>query len=208
MALLKGMPVAILVLLAAGEARSSSGWVDLQLYDQTVSCDVQTELCYEPGSDYILVPEDLKTSQVFISSNSSRYAPEGLYIYIEVWRPHGAVALVEVDVSTRGHGATLSYQEYKENTLVFRSGAATGTLEVPADLLNPAATVCPCRDGRLERLFIGPGPDKRLGTADDRRRRISRASYTERGVVRANHSFGANAPALDKHVTRDGEHGV
>jgi len=167
--------LALGLILAACDEEVSPGLVELVLFDQPVTCDAATDICLSAKGRQ--VPGELVRAGAYLSRQASQYGEGGLYLYFEIQRPGGAVALVEVDVPA-GHGVgSISdrphflYQEYLHGRLVFRSQKARGRVEVPVD------RGCACQDGRLELIFTDPGPDRKAGTGDDQERRLSRGLF-------------------------------
>lgn len=164
-----------LILAAGCDREENKGTIGLTLYDEPVICHEQLGRCLSPTQ--AAVPSESVTSQVYLSRAVSQYGLGGLYIYFELRRANGAVAVVELDVptSSRAGGsarepATL-YKEFKDGKRVFHSTQARGRMELPA------SGACPCQDGLLELVFTDPGPDKVVGTPDDAVRRLSKGAF-------------------------------
>jgi len=163
--------------LFAGCDNGSVGRVAVDVYDLPVDCDPDRDTCVSPDGD----PASALPSggRAFLGDQASRYAPAGLFLYFELQRPGGAIALVELDFPTGAGvggpsgGPFLSYREYAGDQLIFRSTRAAGRIEAAAQ-----DSGCDCQDGRFELVFTDPGPDGALDTADDRVRRLSRGRYS------------------------------
>jgi hypothetical protein len=150
------------------------GQIEMLVYDEPVVCDADVGSCTTAGGE-TAAPISSRT-EAFISSRASRYAP-GLYLYFDLPRPGGRFALVELDFPTSAgvsNGPRLTYREYEDSRLVFRSSRATGRIEAPA---AGSAAGCGCQDGRLELVFTDAGFDGALDTADDDVRRLSHARF-------------------------------
>lgn len=156
------------------EQPDSDGMARVRIYDQPVICN-ENAGCLSPIQTQ--VPAEDQTASAFVSRMTSRFGAGGLYLYFELRRTSGAVALVEVDVPTTnkaGAAATAPhylYREYKDGKKVFDSNSVRGKVEVPT------SPTCACQDGRLELEFVDHGPDGVKGTLDDRVRRLSRGYF-------------------------------
>jgi hypothetical protein len=174
MALLRtGRPLSLL--LAAGCGPGLDGTATVDLYDALVVCDPAAQTCATADGQG-LAPEKLQDT-AFMSRPMSQYGEaDGYYLYFEAQRPGGAIAVLEIDVPTNGHGAAAgaprtTYREVFAGTTVFQSSTATGRVVVPA------ADSCPCQDGLFELRFVDAGADGKLGTADDQERRLDRGHF-------------------------------
>lgn len=179
MALLSRLPPPVLtfcVLLASCDG-GGVGRVAVDVYDMPVVCDPDRDVCVSPDGD---AASPLPSGgRAFLGDQASRYAPAGVFLYFELQRPKGVVALVELDFPTGAGvggppgGPFLTYREYSGEQLVFRSARAAGRIEAAA-----LDSGCDCQDGRFELVFTDPGPDGALDTSDDRVRRLSRGHYS------------------------------
>jgi hypothetical protein len=143
------------------------------VHDVPMVCDAARGSC---GPDLEGATAQSSRTRAFVSSKASRYGTGGMYIYFDLPRPEGLVAVVELDFPTGNGvggpagGPWLSYREYRGEQLVFRSERATGRIEAPW-------AGCDCQDGRLELLFTDAGPDGALDTADDKVRWLGSARF-------------------------------
>ncbi len=156
------------------EQPDSKGMARVRIYDQPVICN-ENSGCL--SLTQTMAPSEDQTAGAFVSRMTSRFGAGGLYLYFELRRTSGAVALVELDVPTTSKaGASAAaphyvYLEYKDGKKVFDAHSVRGKVEVPA---SPS---CACQDGRLELEFVDHGPDGVKGTLDDRVRRLSRGYF-------------------------------
>lgn len=161
------------LLLGCEEPQSVRAVASFRLFDRPVRCDPASERC--ATADGVAAPfEEHGLVRAYISAEASRFAPDGYYLYMELQRPGGQWAIVELDLPFTGQldqPPVASYLEYQGAERVFQATRVQGQVELQGD------QSCPCQDGRLELLFSGPGADGELGTADDRVRRLSRAVF-------------------------------
>ena len=156
------------------EELETTARVGVRIYDEAVICN-ENAGCLSLIQNQ--VPSEDHNVAAYISRQASSFGPGGLYLYFEVRRTSGAVALVEMDVPTSNQAgpstrtATYVYREYKGNQKVFDADSVRGKIEAPS------SSTCPCQDGRLELQFTDHGPDGVLGTPDDRVRRLSRGYF-------------------------------
>ena len=149
--------------------------VAVRLYDEQVQCDAAAGECRAPDGSAAAF-EDHRVMGVR-SRAASQYGESGLYLYFQLPRPSGVMAVVELDVpaaagaSWSGLSPQIIYREYRGSRLVFDGATAWGVVEVPM------AASCSCQDGRLELMFRGEGPDGKPDTADDGWRRLSMGRF-------------------------------
>lgn len=124
--------------------------------------------------DGVAAPSEYHRVPIRLSRSRSRFAPAGLLLEATVRRPSGARGTLRLDLpdpsAAQGASPVVSYGEQDAGgRVLFQSTRAAGRIELSAD---PG---CPCQTGRLELLFVDPGPDGVLGGDDDRRRRLGSA---------------------------------
>ena len=152
----------------------TEGMIRVRIYDEAVICNVNAGCLSLTQTQ---VPSEEQYVSAYISRQASRFGAGGMYLYFEMRRSSGAVALVEMDVPTtnKAGGAAMAphyvYREYKGSKKVFDGTSVRGKVEAPS------SATCPCQDGRLELEFTDHGPDGVLGTTDDRVRRLSRGYF-------------------------------
>ena len=163
-------------LLCAGcEDHKGLQVLGLELYDTDVTCDLAADACSPAsatsGSEWM--PELLR-GKAHVSSGGGA---AGGYLFLQFTRPSGAVALLEAelpDVGQQGNGP-LTYREYLGGKLIFKAAKVSGRIEIPAAMWSGEGESCGL--GRAELHLSSPGPDGKLGTADDEVRGISRARF-------------------------------
>jgi hypothetical protein len=151
-----GASLLLLLLGGCAPSTSSAPGIELALGDDAAA-----------PSEYHRVP-------IRLSRSRSRFAPAGLLLEASVRRPSGARGKLVLDLpdpgAAQGASPVVSYGEQDAGgRVLFQSTRAAGRIELSAD---PG---CPCQTGRLELLFVDPGPDGALGGGDDRRRRLGSA---------------------------------
>lgn len=166
------------------------GRIELELFEGQVVCDPMFGTCARGEGD--AATAEALEAWAFLSTETSQFAPYGLYLYSEATREGGTRVELEVDMpvdpsridSPRIGGASAvraTYRERHEGVVVFEVdpaagwGRVHGKVELARDLMGE---YCPCPDGRLELVFVDPGPDEALDTSDDRHRRVSRAVFS------------------------------
>ena len=169
------LPAALLVSSVSCEELDTKGRVSLTLYDQAVICHQSTGLCL--SQTQTPVPAEEHRGSAYLSRVTSRYGPGGLYLYFEIRRASGAVAVMEIDAPATNQAGESNrlpsyvYKEYLQGKQLFSSTRARGKLELPK------SSSCRCQDGTMELEFIDSGPDRVLGTPDDLIRRISQGLF-------------------------------
>lgn len=150
------------------------GRIDLALYDQPVTCDPVTEICSMEGVAVEAVP---LRSWAFMSTETTRFAPDGFYLYSELARADGVEVELELDVPLYDDPSESSalYRERTNGEITFEARSAVGGVQLARDL---DGQVCECSDGRLELVFVDPGPDEVPETVDDLTRHLSRARFS------------------------------
>jgi hypothetical protein len=159
------------LVLGPAAGRAATGQIELDLFDSDVACNAAQNTCLAPTGPPA-VPESLR-STVYLSREASQHPGGGLYLFFEISRPGGALAMVELDVPLGGGVPRLSYSEYVDGVLTFVASSVTGRIALPGDVIDPAMPACTCSDGRLE-LRVAGG----LGGATDHVRRITRARFS------------------------------
>src|SRR5512136_1997220 len=88
----------VLLVLAAGfltmvgcSTEDVSGHLSCVLYDDEVSCDPQG--CVAPDGG-VVAEVAVEATQVVISSEASRYQPDGVYVYAEFAAPDSALGVL------------------------------------------------------------------------------------------------------------------
>jgi hypothetical protein len=150
------------------------GRIDLALYDQPVTCDPVTEVCSMDGHTMEALP---LRSWAFMSTETTRFAPDGFYLYSELARAGGVEAELEIDVPLYEDPSesTALYRERTNGEITFEATSAAGGVQLARDLSGAS---CECADGRLELVFVDPGPDEIPETSDDLTRHLSRARFS------------------------------
>lgn len=164
----------LVALLGAGcEEHKGLQVLGLELYDTDVSCDLAQDACSPAaatsGSEWM--PELLRGKAHVDSGGAAGY------LFLQFTRPSGAVAILEAelpDVGQQGNGP-LTYREYLGGKLTFKATKVSGRIEIPAAMWSGEGEACGL--GRAELRMSSPGPDGKLGTADDEVRGISRARF-------------------------------
>ena len=152
----------------------TEGMASMRIYDDAVICN-ENAGCLSLTQTQ--VPSEDQHASAYISRLPSRYGAGGMYVYIELRRTSGAVALLEMDIPTTNKaGASAAaphylYREFKDGRKVFHAHSVRGKIEAPT------SASCACQDGRLELEFTDHGADGVKGTLDDRVRRISRGYF-------------------------------
>ncbi len=150
-----------------------AGTYTLELYDQSVTCTTDSGRCRD-DSGAVATGEQL-AGAAWGSWLLSRHQPGGFYLYLELQRADGAVALLEMDVRpgpTDGVRPHVAYREVLHGQPVFVATRVQGVIELPP------GRDCKCQDGRFELRLTDAGPDGKLDSADDRVRHLSRAQYS------------------------------
>lgn len=199
---LAAMPLRVILIVSlclgasCGQEEATMGNIELELFDLPVRCDAARSSCIplnREGAARSGALSEALSGTVFVSPHDSQH-PDGVYIYIEARRPSGAVILVELDVSLdSARQSALTFREYVDKKLVFRSTRAAGQISIPALLAGRQTRSCGCDVGLLELRFSAPGEDGRFGTDDDETRRISQARFGKGPFCRA----GRTAPITD-----------
>jgi hypothetical protein len=143
-----------------------SGRLSCVLYEEQVECDSQG--CVAPDGG-VAVEVPVEATQVVISSEASRFQPDGVYVYAELAAPEAALGVLELDVPRRNAGVPYaSYEEWRGTEQVFHAARTAGTI-----------TVAPVGDqrGRFLLRLDDPGPDGVLGTDDDLTRVLASGEY-------------------------------
>ncbi len=157
---------ALLLLVALGAScngDSEVGTIEIDLFDAPVSCDEGADCLDEWGET---AAEEPLHGFAFVSTETSAYQPNGLYVYFEVARPDGAVGRGELDVPLRGDAEIqVSYEERTGDEVTFVAEEAVGIVEVPEEAYGES---CECLDGRLELV---------LRSAEGEERRLSRGRF-------------------------------
>jgi len=175
----RGLLLLLLLVATAGSGcaeQGSPGSYRFDLYDARVSCDPTADTCQRDGAP--AQPERVG-GDAFVSRTASRFAPYGLYLYLELRRRDGTLGHLELDaplLPTGNQQASLRYAETAADGELQQSVAVSGALELPG---SPA---CACQDGRFDLEFVLPGPDQQLGTDDDLIRRLTRGSFSRTGA--------------------------
>jgi hypothetical protein len=150
------------------------GRLDLALYDREVVCDPVTEVCSLDGAP---VEADSVRSWAFMSTETTRFAPEGFYLYSELHRTDGVEVELEIDLPLVDDPAEATglYRERTGGEVTFESTHLRGGVQLARDLEGDR---CECLDGRLELVFVDPGPDGVVETDDDAIRHLSRGRFS------------------------------
>lgn len=150
-----------------------AGVYSLELFDEPVRCSTDSGRCRNHDGD--AVQGEQLHGAAWGSWQLSRHQPGGFYLYLEMQRPAGAVALLEVDVRPGGDERArphVAYRELVQGEVVFVATRVQGVIEVPP------GRDCECQDGRLELRLTDAGPDGLLDTPDDGARHLSRGQYS------------------------------
>jgi hypothetical protein len=129
-------------LLGSCEGSESLGHADLWLSncDDRASCGEN-----QPGEHFAV--------QAYFEPSVSRYAPHGLYAYVELPRADGTRGVLELDVPTDGpsdgplDNYQISYRELSNERLRFESRAVRGQIMLPRSLTEDDAASCGCDEG-------------------------------------------------------------
>ena len=110
----------------------------------------------------------------FMGGDGSRFAPDGSLVHIEFPLEDGLRGHIEFDIADDpGRRPTLHYAETRGQRVVFEGNATRGAISVAAR----SSRACGCVGGVFDLEFVDPGSDGKVGTDDDRRRRLERGSY-------------------------------
>jgi len=146
------------------------------VYDVDVVCDA--EGCTAPDGS-VVESEPLVTWGAIVSREASRFQPSGTYVYAEMGRRDGRLALLEVDVASGIGQPYAVYSEWQGDEQVFYADNPRGTVAVAPD--QP--------QGRFLLRFVDPGPDGISGTDDDDVRVLADGAWARRA-----RSVAAGAP--------------
>jgi hypothetical protein len=155
-----------LLALVGCSAEQVAGHLTCQLYDQAVACDSLG--CVAPdGGTAAEIP--VAATQVVISTEASKFQPDGVYVYAELAAPAETLGVLELDVPRHGAGqATVAYGEWRGAEQVFRATRTAGTV-----VLAPPGD----QRGRFLLRVDDSGADGALGTADDQTRVLAAGEF-------------------------------
>lgn len=135
-------------LLGSCESSRSLGHADVWLSE----CDDGASCGVDQAGEHFAV-------EAFIDPSVSRYAPHGLYAYLELPRSDGTRGVLELDVPTDSASDSgpsdyqASYRELANEHLRFESRAVRGQIVVPRSLTSDDAASCGCEEGLFALQF-------------------------------------------------------
>jgi hypothetical protein len=150
--------------------------LELDLYDQPVTCDAARGTCRAPDGRAAAPEYHRIRVRLTELPSSTTYPKGGLLITGRLQRPSGNTGYLSIQIPmvrgavTDGTGEPkVEYTEHRGPELLFSATHAAGRIELSWD------RSCPCQTGRLELLLRDAGADGLIDTADDQVRRLSRA---------------------------------
>jgi hypothetical protein len=171
------MIVATASLLACSESEILGGFVVVR-HGQGVTCSAETNSCVQlvDGLQQEITAAPKSGSGV-VSRLASQFPNGGLLISFEFPIDSDVVGSFYADIhpSRLPERSIIRYEEIQSGVPAFVSQRVRGRIELPG------SEHCPCQDGRLELIFSSPGADQTWDTADDQRRVLTSAQYTQNG---------------------------